>query len=299
MSDSTLNNKTVIITGASRGIGREMAVKFAKQGANVVVAAKTVDAHPKLPGTIHSVAEEVEQAGGKALAIQVDVRDEASVETMISKTVEAFGGIDIMINNAGAIALAGVETTPLKKFDLMMQVNFRATFLCAQKALPYLKKSAKEGRSPHILSLSPPLDLDPRWMKNHSPYTLTKYGMSMLTLGMSEEFKRYGISVNALWPRTVIATSAVAFGGQHAVNGARTPAIMADAALEVLKTPDRELTGQLIIDEEFLRERGITDFDQYRANPEKVGSPLMPDLFVQEPDAYIVGKQPPLKGYSS
>jgi len=299
MSDSTLNNKTVIITGASRGIGREMAVKFAEQGANVVVAAKTVDAHPKLPGTIHSVAEEVEQAGGKALAIQVDVRDEASVETMISKTVEAFGGIDIMINNAGAIALAGVETTPLKKFDLMMQVNFRATFLCAQKALPYLKKSAKEGRSPHILSLSPPLDLDPRWMKNHSPYTLTKYGMSMLTLGMSEEFKRYGISVNALWPRTVIATSAVAFGGQHAVNGARTPAIIADAALQVVKTPDRELTGQLIIDEEFLRERGITDFDQYRANPEKVGSPLMPDLFVKEPEAYIVGKQPPLKGYSS
>jgi citronellol/citronellal dehydrogenase len=297
LEKQSLENKTIIITGASRGIGREMAIKFGQQGANVVVAAKTSEPHPKLPGTIHSVAEEVEQAGGKALAVQVDVREEASVEAMIKASVDEFGGIDVMINNAGAIALAGVESTPLKRFDLMMQVNFRATFLCAQKALPYLKKSAKEGRSPHILSLCPPLDFDPRWMKNHSPYTLTKYGMSMLTLGMSEEFKRYGISANALWPRTVIATSAVAFGGQHAINGARTPAIMADAALEVITTEDRNLSGQLLIDEEFLQERGVTDFDQYRANPEKIGTPLMPDLFVQEPEAYVIGDQPPLKGY--
>ncbi|MFC3151234.1 SDR family oxidoreductase [Litoribrevibacter euphylliae] len=294
---SELANKTIIITGASRGIGREMAIKFAEQGANVVIAAKTAEPHPKLPGTIFSVAEEVETAGGQALAIQVDVRDEASVESMIDATVDRFGGIDILINNAGAIALAGVESTPLKKFDLMMQVNFRATFLCAQKALPHLKKSAKEGRNPQILSLCPPLDFDPRWMKNHSPYTLTKYGMSILTLGMSEEFKRYGIRANALWPRTVIATSAVAFGGQHAVNGARTPAIMADAALTLLSSTDTELTGKLIIDEEFLRENGVTEFDQYRSNPEKVDSPLMPDLFVQEPEAYVVGKQSPLKGY--
>ncbi|GAA3916688.1 NAD(P)-dependent oxidoreductase [Litoribacillus peritrichatus] len=289
---TNLNNKTIIITGASRGIGREMALKFAEQGANLVIAAKTSEPNPKLPGTIHSVAEEVVRAGGRAIAVQVDVRDEASVEHMIQAAVDEFGGIDVIINNAGAIALAGVESTPLKKFDLMMQVNFRATFLCAQKALPYLKKS----ENPHILSLSPPIDMDPRWLRNHSPYTLTKYGMSILTMGMSDEFKRYGISVNALWPRTVIATSAISFGGQQAINGARTPAIMADAASEILNTGNREITGQLIIDEEFLRERGTTDFDQYRANPDKLDAPLMPDLFVQDEEAYVTGKQPPLKG---
>jgi citronellol/citronellal dehydrogenase len=289
---NNLTGKTVIITGASRGIGREIALSLAKQGANLVIAAKTSEPHAKLPGTIHTVAKEVIEAGGQALAIKVDVRDEDSVEAMIAATVDRFGGIDSIINNAGAIALMGVESTPLKKFDLMMQVNFRATFLCAQKALPYLKKSS----NPHILSLSPPLDFDRRWLKNHSPYTLTKYGMSVLTLGMSDEFKRYGISVNALWPRTIIATSAVAFGGAQAFNGARTPSIMADAALEVLNSQDREITGQLLIDEDFLKERGVTDFDQYRANQEMLDKPLMPDLFVQDEEAYILGDQPPLKG---
>ncbi len=292
---NNLKDKTIIITGASRGIGREMALKFAEMGANLVIAAKSTEPNPKLPGTIHSVAEEVIRAGGRSLAVKVDVRDEASVEAMVKAAVDEFGGIDVIINNAGAIALAGVESTPLKKLDLMMQVNFRATFLCAQKALPYLKKS----ENPHILSLSPPLDMDRRWLRNHSPYTLTKYGMSMLTMGMSDEFKRYGISVNALWPRTVIATSAISFGGQQAINGARTPAIMADAALEILNSTDRKVTGQLIIDEEFLREQGVTDFDQYRANPEKLNAPLMPDLFVQDEDAYVIGDQPPLKGLAS
>jgi citronellol/citronellal dehydrogenase len=289
---SSLKNKTIIITGASRGIGREVALVCAAEGANIVIAAKSDQPHAKLEGTIHSVVKEVEDAGGQGLAVKVDVRSEENIDNLIKLTVERFGGIDAIINNAGAIALAGVESTPLKKLDLMMQVNFRAVFLLSQKALPHLKKS-EHG---HILSFSPPLDLDRRWMRNHSPYTLTKYGMSMLTMGMSDEFKRYGIAVNALWPRTVIHTAATSFGGKQSFDRARGPKIMADAALALLKTENRDITGQLLIDEDFLRAQGVEDFEQYRANPESDKKDLMPDLFVQEADVYVRGTVAPLAG---
>jgi citronellol/citronellal dehydrogenase len=289
---SSLKNKTIIITGASRGIGREVALACAAEGANVVIAAKSDQPHPKLEGTIHSVVKEVEEAGGKGLAVKVDVRSEEDIDNLIAKTVEKFGGIDAIINNAGAIALSGVESTPLKKLDLMMQVNFRAVFLLSQKALPHLKKS----ENGHIISFSPPLDLDRRWLRNHSPYTLTKYGMSMLTMGMSDEFKRYGIAVNALWPRTVIHTAATSFGGKQSFDRARSPKIMADAAFALLKTEKRDVTGQLLIDEDILRSQGIENFEQYRANPESDKIDLMPDLFVQEADAYVRGTVAPLAG---
>ena len=289
---SSLKNKTIIITGASRGIGREVALACAAEGANIVIAAKSDQPHPKLEGTIHSVVKEVEEAGGQGLAVKVDVRSEEDIDNLIAQTVEKFGGIDAIINNAGAIALAGVESTPLKKLDLMMQVNFRAVFLLSQKALPHLKKS----ENGHILSFSPPLDLDRRWMRNHSPYTLTKYGMSMLTMGMSDEFKRYGIAVNALWPRTVIHTAATSFGGKQSFDRARNAKIMADAAFALLKTENRAITGQLLIDEDFLRSQGIEDFEQYRANPESDKTDLMPDLFVQDADAYVRGAVAPLAG---
>ncbi len=289
---SSLKNKTIIITGASRGIGREVALACAAEGANIVIAAKSDQPHPKLEGTIHSVVKEVEEAGGQGLAVKVDVRSEEDIDNLIAQTVEKFGGIDAIINNAGAIALAGVESTPLKKLDLMMQVNFRAVFLLSQKALPHLKKS-DHG---HILSFSPPLDLDRRWMRNHSPYTLTKYGMSMLTMGMSDEFKRYGIAVNALWPRTVIHTAATSFGGKQSFDRARAPKIMADAAFALLKTENREVTGQLLIDEDFLRTQGVENFEQYRANPESDKKDLMPDLFVQDADTYVRGAVAPLAG---
>ncbi|MBJ6136452.1 NAD(P)-dependent oxidoreductase [Marinobacter litoralis] len=290
----SLKDKTIIITGASRGIGREVARVCATEGANVVIAAKSDQPHPTLEGTIHSVAKEVQEAGGQSLAVKVDVRSEEDVDNLIAQTAETFGGIDAIINNAGAIALSGVESTPLKKLDLMMQINFRAVFLLSQKALPHLKKS----ENGHILSFSPPLDLDRRWMRNHAPYTLTKYGMSMLTLGMSDEFKRYGIAVNALWPRTVIHTAATAFGGKQSFDRSRTPKIMADAAFALLKTENREITGQLLIDEDFLRTQGVEDFEQYRANPASNKPDLMPDLFVQAPDAYAHNAVPPLAGFS-
>lgn len=288
----SLKNKTIIITGASRGIGREVALACAAEGANVVIAAKSDQPHPKLEGTIHSVAKEVEKAGGKGLAVKVDVRSEEDIDNLIAKTVATFGGIDAIINNAGAIALSGVESTPLKKLDLMMQVNFRAVFLLSQKALLHLKKS----ENGHIISFSPPLDLDRRWLRNHSPYTLTKYGMSMLTMGMSDEFKRYGIAVNALWPRTVIHTAATSFGGKQSFDRARSPKIMADAAFALLKTEKRDVTGQLLIDEDFLRSQGVENFEQYRANPESDKIDLMPDLFVQEADSYVRGTVAPLAG---
>ncbi|MFT4776922.1 MAG: citronellol/citronellal dehydrogenase [Oleispira sp.] len=288
----SLKNKTIIITGASRGIGREVALACAAEGANVVIAAKSDQPHPKLDGTIHSVVKEVEEAGGKGLAVKVDVRSEEDIDNLIAKTVATFGGIDAIINNAGAIALSGVELTPLKKLDLMMQVNFRAVFLLSQKALPHLKKS----ENGHIISFSPPLDLDRRWLRNHSPYTLTKYGMSMLTMGMSDEFKRYGIAVNALWPRTVIHTAATSFGGKQSFDRARSPKIMADAAFALLKTEKRDVTGQLLIDEDFLRSQGVENFEQYRANPESDKVDLMPDLFVQEADSYVRGTVAPLAG---
>ncbi|SUD60594.1 short chain dehydrogenase [Ectopseudomonas oleovorans] len=272
----SLSAKTLFITGASRGIGREIALKAAADGANIVIAAKSAEPHPKLEGTIFSVAAEVEAAGGKALALQLDVRDEQAVATAMAQAAEHFGGIDALVNNAGAIKLVGVEKLEPKRFDLMYQINTRAVMVCSQAALPYLKKSA----GGHILNLSPPLNLDAKWFAQHGPYTVTKYGMSMLTLGMSEEFKKYGISVNSLWPKTMIATAAIEFelGSRDAFKRARTPAIMADAAHAILSSEGRSLTGRLLIDEDILREQGVSDFEQYRFDP--AGGSLVPDLFV-------------------
>ncbi|KAA0986311.1 NAD(P)-dependent oxidoreductase [Pseudomonas sp. ANT_J28] len=272
----SLQGKTLFITGASRGIGREIALRAARDGANIVIAAKSAEPHPKLPGTIFSVAKEVEAAGGKALALQVDVRDEVAVREALAKANEHFGGIDALINNAGAIKLTGVQHIELKRFDLMHQINTRAVLLCSQAALPYLKKSGG-----HILSLSPPLNLASKWFAQYSPYTVTKYGMSTLTLGMSEEFSAYGISVNSLWPQTMIATAAIEFqlGSRESFKHARTPVIMADAAYLVLDSGGRSITGRLLIDEEILGEHGVTDFEQYRFAPDTT-DPLMPDLFV-------------------
>lgn len=273
----TLHDKTLFITGASRGIGREIALRAARDGANIVIGAKSDQPHPKLAGTIHSVAAEVEAAGGQALALQLDVRDENAVKVAMAQAAERFGGIDALVNNAGAIRLQGVEQLEPKRYDLMFQINTRAVMVCSQAALPYLKHSANG----HILSLSPPLNLDPKWFAQYGPYTTTKYGMSMLTLGMSEEFKKYGISVNALWPRTVIATAAIEYelGGQQVFKQARTPAIMADAAHAILSSQGRSLTGRLLIDEEILRERGVEDFEPYRYDPN--GGSLMPDLYLE------------------
>ena len=271
----SLQGKTLFITGASRGIGREIALRAAREGANIVIAAKSAEPHAKLPGTIYSVAAEVEEVGGKALALQVDVRDENAVKAAMAQAAEHFGGIDALINNAGAIKLVGVEKLEPKRFDLMFQINTRAVMVCSQAALPYLKQS--KG---HILSLSPPLNLDPKWFANYGPYTTTKYGMSMLTLGMHEEFKKYGISVNSLWPKTMIATAAIEFelGSRDAFKRARTPAMMADAAYAILACEGRSITGRLLIDEDILRERGVSDFEQYRFDP--AGGSLIPDLFV-------------------
>ncbi|CAE6913748.1 Short chain dehydrogenase [Pseudomonas marincola] len=272
----SLNNKTLFITGASRGIGREIALRAARDGANIVIAAKSAEAHAKLPGTIHSVAEEVIAAGGQALALQLDVRDENAVAVAMAKAAEHFGGIDALINNAGAIKLMGVEHLPAKRFDLMYQINTRAVMVCSQAALPYLKKSSNG----HIINLSPPLNLDEKWFAQHGPYTVTKYGMSMLTLGMSAEFKKYAISVNSLWPKTMIATAAIEFelGSRDAFKRARSPLIMADAAYTILNSKQRSISGRLLIDEEILREHGQTEFEHYRFDPE--GGDLIPDLFV-------------------
>ncbi|MFK0574014.1 SDR family oxidoreductase [Endozoicomonas sp.] len=259
-----LSSKTIIITGASRGIGREIALRCAADGANIVIAAKTTEPHPKLPGTIYSVADEVISAGGQALPIQVDVRDEHSIAQMIEQTTAHFGGIDMLINNAGAIRLTPAEKTPISRFDLMHQINTRAVLLCSQLALPWLKKSD----CAHILNLSPPINLNKKWFKDYTPYTITKYAMSMLTLGLAEEFRSDNIAVNSLWPKTTIATAAVEFeaGGKDLFNISRTPAIMADAAYAIL-TSGTEFTGNHCIDENLLRERGVTEFDHYAVVP--------------------------------
>ncbi|WP_259756068.1 SDR family oxidoreductase [Pseudomonas sp. GCEP-101] len=271
----SLNGKTLFITGASRGIGREIALRAARDGANIVIAAKSAEPHPKLEGTIFSVAEEVQAAGGQALALQLDVRDENAVREAMAKAAGHFGGIDALVNNAGAIKLVGVERLEPKRFDLMYQINTRAVMVCSQAALPYLKQS--KG---HILSLSPPINLAGKWFAQHGPYTVTKYGMSMLTLGMHEEFKKYGISVNGLWPKTMIATAAIEFelGSRDAFKRARTPAIMADAAHAILSSRERAISGRLLIDEDILREQGQSDFEQYRFDPS--GGSLVPDLFL-------------------
>ncbi|MBS7661179.1 NAD(P)-dependent oxidoreductase [Pseudomonas lalucatii] len=272
----SLQGKTLFITGASRGIGREIALRAARDGANLVIAAKSAEAHPKLPGTIHSVAAEVEAAGGKALALQLDVRDEVAVKAAMARAAEHFGGIDALVNNAGAIKLLGVEQLEPKRFDLMFQINTRAVMVCSQAALPYLKHSGNG----HILSLSPPLSLDSKWFAQHGPYTVTKYGMSMLTLGMHEEFRKYGISVNSLWPQTMIATAAIEFevGSREVFKRARTPAIMADAAHAILSSQGRSISGRLLVDEQLLREQGQGEFDHYRYDPD--GGALIPDLFL-------------------
>jgi citronellol/citronellal dehydrogenase len=269
-----LLGKTIFITGASRGIGREIALKCARDGANIVIAAKSTEAHPKLAGTIHTVADEVKAAGGKALALKLDVRNEEEIASAVNQAAEHFGGIDILVNNAGAIRLTTTESTPAKSFDLMWSVNTRATFLCSQACLPWLEKS----QSAHILNLSPPISLDPKWLQGHCAYTVTKYGMSLLTVGMAAEFKRRGIAVNALWPRTAIATAAIEWlMGDEGMKGSRKPSIMADAAYAIFNKKGVELTGQLLIDEDFLRTQGVKDFEDYAVVP---GGRLLPDFFV-------------------
>ncbi|MGH8622402.1 MAG: SDR family oxidoreductase [Burkholderiales bacterium] len=269
-----LKGKTIFITGATRGIGREIALRCARDGANIVVTGKTTEPHPKLAGTIHTVAREVEAAGGAALPVQLDVRDADAVADAVSQAAAAFGGLDCLVNNASAISLTGTLDTPVKRLELMLAVNLRGTFVCSQACIPHLRKAA----NPHILTLSPPLDLRPRWFKDHVAYTMAKYGMSMCTLGMAEEFRAFGIAVNSLWPRTTIATAAIEVNFPEAIlKASRKPAIMADAACAILKRDSRSATGNFYIDETVLREEGITDLDRYAVTP---GARLHPDLFL-------------------
>ncbi len=269
-----LGGKTLLISGGSRGIGEAIAVKAAADGANVALLAKTAEPHPKLAGTLYTAAEAIEAAGGKALPIVGDVRDEASVEAAVAQTVEKFGGIDIVVNNASAIDLSDPETLAMKKYDLMQNINARGTFLLSRTAVPHLRK----GANPHVLTLSPPLTMDPKWFSQHLAYTMSKYGMSMVTLGMAEGYKDDGIAFNSLWPRTLIATAAVEFivGGEEAMKRSRTPAIMADAAYEILTRDSREFTGNFCIDDEILD--GV-DLEQYKASPD---AELQIDIFVEE-----------------
>ena len=270
---SNLAGKTLFITGASRGIGLAIALRAARDGANVVIAAKSGVPNPKLPGTIHTAAAEVEAAGGKALALQVDIREEAEVHAAVTQAMERFGGIDIVVNNASAIWLAGTEGTPMRRYDLMHQVNTRGTFMVTQACLPHLKKAS----NPHVLMLSPPPNLDPKWFAPHTAYTIAKYGMSLCVLGMSAEFAPLGIAVNALWPRTVIATAAIAMIDGVKPEQCRRPEIVADAAHALLVQRAAQCTGRFAIDEDVLREAGIHDFEPYAYKP---GVPLLPDLFL-------------------
>lgn len=272
---TSLSGKTLFITGASRGIGLAIALRAARDGANIVVAAKSSVANPKLPGTIHTAAAAIEEEGGQALAIQCDIREEEQVQSAVAQAVERFGGIDILINNASAIWLRGTLDTPMKRFDLMNQVNSRGTFLCSQICLPHLLQAS----NPHILTLAPPPNLNPAWWAPHTAYTLAKMGMSFVTLGLAAEFRERGVAVNALWPRTVIATDALNMIPGVEVQRCRYPEILADAAHAILTTPARELSGQFIIDETLLRERGVTNFSHYAVDPDQ---PLLPDLFLDE-----------------
>jgi citronellol/citronellal dehydrogenase len=276
---ATLAGKTLFVSGGSRGIGLAIALRASRDGANVAIAAKTAEPNPKLPGTIYTAAEEIERAGGRALPIVCDIRDEASVQAAVDATVARFGGVDVLVNNASAISLTGTLATPMKRFDLMFDVNVRGTFCCSQACLPHLRASAAAGRNAHILTLSPPPNLDPRWFKDHVAYTISKYGMSLCVLGMAEEFRAEGIAVNALWPRTVIATAALAMipGATEQLDRTRKPEIMADAAHAILLRDARAATGNFFLDEDVLREAGVTDFDRYAVKP---GMPLMPDLFL-------------------
>ncbi|MEO8813194.1 MAG: NAD(P)-dependent oxidoreductase [Caulobacteraceae bacterium] len=271
----SLNGKTLFVTGASRGIGLAIALRAARDGANIAIAAKTAEPHKHLPGTIYSAAHDIEEAGGKALPLVVDVRDADSVNAAVEKTVAAFGGIDICVNNASAIQLTGTLATDMKRYDLMNQVNARGTFLTSKACIPHLKRAA----NPHVLMLSPPLDMAPRWFAPHVAYTMAKFGMSLCVLGMAEEFREDGIAFNALWPRTGIATAAIRFAlaGEEGLRGCRTTEIMADAAHAVFEKPAREFTGHFLIDDSFLYAEGVRDFEVYRVDPSR---PLMADFFV-------------------
>jgi citronellol/citronellal dehydrogenase len=272
-----LKGKTLFITGASRGIGLAIGLRAARDGANIVIAAKTAEPHKKLPGTIYSAAEAVEKAGGQALPLVVDVRELDSVNAAVATAVERFGGIDICVNNASAIQLTGTLATDMRRYDLMHQVNARGTFLVSRACLPHLLKA----QNPHVLMLSPPLDMSPRWFGNHVAYTMAKYGMSMCVLGMADEFKDQGVAFNALWPRTGIATAAIEFAlaGEEGMKHCRTPDIIADAAYAIFNKPSRQCTGNFFIDDVLLYEEGERDFDKYRVDPSK---DLMPDFFVPE-----------------
>jgi citronellol/citronellal dehydrogenase len=270
-----LRDKTLFITGASRGIGLAIGLRAARDGANVVIVAKTAEPDPRLPGTIFSAAREIEAAGGKALPLAVDIRFEDQVEQAVQKAVATFGGIDILVNNASAISLTGTLHTPMKRYDLMHQINARGTFLCSQKCVPHLK----QAKNPHVLNLSPPLNIEKRWFAPHAAYTLAKYGMSFFAFAMAEEFRGDGIAFNCLWPRTAIATAAVGnlLGGDEAMKRCRKPEIMADAAHAILCRPSRECTGHFFIDDEVLSENGVTDLSPYAVSP---GHDLLPDFFV-------------------
>ncbi|CAG7837450.1 unnamed protein product [Allacma fusca] len=272
-----LAGRTAVISGASRGIGREIALKLAKDKVNIVIAAKTAEAHPKLPGTIFSVAKEIEAAGGRALPCVVDVRDEKSVIEAVEKAVKEFGGIDILVNNASAISLTKTPDTEMKRYDLMHQINGRGTFLLSKACIPYLKL----GQNPHILNLSPPLNLSQRWFANNLAYTMSKYNMSMIALGLSEELRGDGIAANALWPKTAIFTAAMEMlaGGKSIASQCRRPEIMADAAYAILTRDSHKFTGNFVIDEDILKEEGVTDFSPYAYEPDKE---LMPDFFLDE-----------------
>ncbi|MFC5423455.1 MAG: short chain dehydrogenase [Stutzerimonas stutzeri] len=273
----SLKGKTLFITGGSRGIGLAIAIRAARDGANVTIAAKTAEPHPKLEGTIYTAAAEIEAAGGKCLPLMVDVRDEQSVAEAIAKTAETFGGLDIVVNNASAISLTNTQMTDMKRFDLMHQINTRGTFMVSKYAIPHLEKA----ENPHILMLSPPLDMKTRWFAPHLAYTMAKYGMSLCVLGLAGELAPKGIAVNALWPRTTVATAAVKnlLGGDKMVQASRTPEMLADAAYMVFNKPSRSFSGNFLIDDNFMAGEGVTDFTPYRVDP---SVPLMPDFFVPE-----------------
>lgn len=279
----SLQGKTLFITGASRGIGLAIALRAARDGANICVAAKTAEPHPKLPGTIFSAAKEIEAAGGRALPVVCDIRFEEQVRAAVDRCVETFGGIDICVNNASAISLTGTLDTDMKRYDLMHSINTRGTFVVSKACIPHLKNAG----NPHVLNIAPPLDLQGKWFARHVAYTMAKFGMSLCVMGMSEEFRGDGIAFNALWPRTTIATAAIAnvVGGQSALAHCRKPEIMADAAHVILRQPARKFTGNFCIDEKVLAEHGVTDFDQYAV---VAGKPLMADLFVDDTDLMMV-----------
>jgi citronellol/citronellal dehydrogenase len=275
----SLRGKTLFITGASRGIGLAIGLRAARDGANVAIVAKTAEPNPKLPGTVFTAAKEIDEAGGKGLALVTDIRDEAQIAAAVAKTVETFGGIDILVNNASAISLTGTEHTPMKRYDLMHGINTRGTYACSQACIPYLKKAAAAHGAAHVLNISPPLNMETRWFAPHVAYTMAKFGMSMCVLGMAGEFKQDGVAFNALWPRTTIATAAIKnlLGGDVAMKASRKPEIMGDAAYAIITKPSRDLTGNFFVDDEVLARDGKTDLSEYAVDPSQK---LFPDYFL-------------------